>query len=303
MVVEAISPFEETVECYMDSIAFIILTYNEERHIARCLQSLMPFGHELLVIDSFSTDDTCRIAEKLGAKVYQHPFKNQAQQFNWALENCPIESGWIWRVDADEYISADLGERVMNTIQTCGANINGIYVNKRIVFMGRPLMHGGWYPAPQIKVIRKGFGASEKKWMDEHLIVFSGDTVYIDGDQTDENLNDMAWWSHKHVNYAYREAINMLMMAYGIDTDTDTVKPDLWGNGVERKRWFKIKYARAPLFLRPFAIFFIRYVLKGGFLDGRQGFIWYILQSFWYRMLVDVYIWEIKRACRWKKRQ
>lgn len=284
----------------MANIAFIILTYNEEQHISRCLHSLMSFSRELIVVDSFSTDDTCHIAGGLGAKVYQHSFKNQAQQFNWALANCPIKSDWVWRVDADEYISADLGGKVSKAIMTCGPDVNGIYVNKKIVFMGRPLMHGGWYPASQIKVIRKGFGGSENKWMDEHLIVFSGHTIYIDGDQTDENLNDIAWWSHKHVNYACREAVNMLMMAYGMDADKDTVKPDFWGNGAERKRWLKIKYARSPLFLRPFMNFFVRYVLKGGFLDGKRGFMWYVLQGFWYRMLVDVRIWEIKEACRWK---
>lgn len=286
----------------MADIAFVVLTYNEEKHLERCLSSLVPFAKQLIVVDSFSTDGTCSVAERMGAVVYQHPFKNQAFQFNWALDNCAIDADWVWRVDADEYIEPKLGEKVVEVIATCGSDINGIYVNKKIVFMGRPLKHGGWYPAPQIKIIRKGYGASENKFMDEHLVVFSGQTLYVDADQIDENLNDMSWWSHKHIGYAEREAVNMLMMCYGVDSVGNSVSPKFWGNGAERKRWLKIKYARSPLFFRPFMNFFVRYVLKAGFLDGREGFIWHVLQGFWYRFLVDAKILEIERRCGFDKK-
>lgn len=161
--------------------------------------------------------------------------------------------------------------------------------------MRRPLLHGGWYPAQQIKIIRKGYGASEDKWMDEHLIIFSGTTISIDGDQTDENLNDLSWWTQKHNNYSNREAVNMLLMEYGMDNQGEEVAPKFFGTDAERKRWLKMKYVRAPLFLRPFINFFIRYILKAGFLDGKQGFIWHFLQGFWYRFLVDAKIYEIKK--------
>ena len=279
----------------MSSIAAIILTKDEERHIERCIRSLQGVCGEIYVIDSFSTDKTVTIAEGLGAKVYKHPFENQAQQFNWALSSCPITSEWIWRVDADEYISPELGHKVVETVKTCAGDINGIYVNKRIVFLGRPLLHGGWYPAPQIKVIRRGFGMSEKKVMDEHLIVTEGRTVYVDGDQTDENLNDLTWWTQKHNGYASREAVNMLMMCYGMDNDSGEVRARLTGNDAERKRWLKVKYARMPLFIRPFLYFTARYIFKLGFLDGKEGFVWHILQGFWYRMLVDAKVFELKK--------
>lgn len=277
------------------SIAAVILTKNEERHIARCIRSLQGVCTEIWVIDSFSTDQTCRIAEELGAKVVQHPFENQARQFNWALENCPIDATWLWRVDADEYVEDTLAEQIAIRIESLPKSVNGILVNKKIVFMGRPLMHGGWYPAPQIKIIRKGYGACEDKWMDEHLIVFSGETVYIDGDQTDDNLNDLSWWSQKHIGYAWREAVNMLLMEYELDDKALEVQPKFWGTDAERKRWLKLKYIQTPLFIRPFINFFLRYILRGGFLDGKEGFVWHILQGFWYRMLVDAKIFELKK--------
>lgn len=278
-------------------ISFVVLTFNEEKHIERCINSLAPFALEIWVVDSFSTDKTTEIAEQLGAKVVRHPFENQAQQFNWAIRECDIKGEWIWRVDADEYISEDLGKKVTQSIATCTTEVNGIYVNKAIVFQGRKLKHGGWYPAPQIKVIRKGFGESENKVMDEHLIITSGTTVYVDGDQTDENLNDLTWWTDKHNRYASREAINMLMMQYEMDSDSDGVSPKLLGNDAERKRWFKLRYAKMPLYVRPFAYFFVRYFLKLGFLDGHTGLTWYVLQSFWYRFLVDAKVYEIRKSC------
>lgn len=278
-----------------NSVAALILTYNEEKHIARCINSLKDVCEEIFVIDSFSKDRTVEIAKELGAEVYQHPFENQARQFNWAISNCPISSDWIWRVDADEYIEPSLAEKVVASLPHVSPDVNGIYVNKKIVFMGRPLLHGGWYPAQQIKIIRKGYGASEDKWMDEHLIIFSGTTISIDGDQTDDNLNDLSWWTQKHNNYSNREAINMLLTEYGLDNQNKEVQPIFFGTGAERKRWLKMKYVETPLFLRPFINFFIRYILKTSFLDGRQGFIWHFLQGFWYRFLVDAKIYEIKK--------
>ena len=276
-------------------ISFVVLTYNEELHIERCIRSLQPYAKEVWVIDSFSTDRTLEIAQGLGAKVVKHPFENQAQQFNWAIRNCDIQGDWIWRVDADEYISDELGKKVAEAIASCYDDVNGICVNKAIVFQGRKLKHGGWYPAPQIKVIRKGYGESENKVMDEHLIITSGRTIHIDADQTDENLHDLTWWTDKHNRYASREAINMLQMQYGLDADAEGVTARLLGNDAERKRWLKLRYARMPLFLRPFLYFFIRYFVKLGFLDGKEGFIWYVLQGFWYRFLVDAKIFELKK--------
>ena len=278
-----------------NSIAVIILTLNEEIHIERCIRSAKAVTDEIIVVDSFSTDHTCEKARELGAVVYQHQFVNYAKQFNWALANCEIKAQWIWRLDADEYIEAPLAEKALQTLETISEDVNGIFVNKKIVFMGKPLLHGGWYPVQLLKIIRKGFGACEDKWMDEHLVIFSGKTISIDADQTDDNLKDLTEWSHKHVDYATREAIDTLLTEYNLLHSKDLVEPKFWGTHTERKRWLKMKYAKTPLFVRPFVNFFIRYILKSGFLDGKRGFIWHFMQGYWYRMLVDCKIFELKR--------
>lgn len=136
----------------LQTIAAIILTKDEEKHISRCIKSLKGVCEEIFVIDCFSTDNTKSIAESLGANVYQHPWKNYATQFNWGLHNCPIKADWIWRIDADEYLDKNLGDNVKKAISECAEDVNGIYVRKRIDLMGKPLMYGGGYPSYHLKV-------------------------------------------------------------------------------------------------------------------------------------------------------
>lgn len=278
------------------SITAIILTYNEEIHIRRCLRSLQGICDEVLIVDSFSSDNTVAIAQQMGARVVQHPWKNYATQLNYGIHECNVASEWLWRIDADEYLEGGIGAAVRAAIETASDDVNGIYVRKRIDFMGRPLLHGGRYPSYHLKVWRRGHGECENRWMDEHIILFDGTTITVnEGNQVDANLNDLGWWTSKHNGYAVREMIDMLLMEYNLDTKGREVTPKLFGTEEQRKRWLKIRYIKAPLFVRPYINFLYRYVLRGGFLDGREGFIWHSLQGFWYRMLVDTRIYELKK--------
>jgi glycosyltransferase involved in cell wall biosynthesis len=278
----------------MQNIAAIILTYNEEIHIQRCIESVKKVCCEVWVVDSFSTDGTCRIAEEMGAKVVQHKFTNQAEQFNWAIDTQPVEAEWIWRVDADEIIEEKLAKIADEELPKLPKEVNGIYVNKKIVFMNRPLLHGGWYPAQHLKIFRKGFGRSENKIMDEHLIILSGKTVEWNGDQTDWNLKPLDWWWEKHVGYAKREAVNMLLTAKELDDDEE-VEAKLRGTDAERKRWIKKIYAHFPLYVRPVIYFISRYLFMGGFLDGYPGWYWHTRQGLKYRWMVDRNISELRK--------
>ena len=121
------------------------------------------------------------------------------------------------------------------------------------------------------------------------------------GNQIDANLNNLTWWTEKHNGYASREMLDMLMTEYALQDEAQNIKPKFFGTEEQRKRWLKIKYSKMPLFIRPFLNFIYRYILKGGFLDGKEGFIWHILQGFWYRMLVDAKIFELKKRFNWDK--
>ncbi len=275
-------------------LSAIILTYNEEIHIARCIKSLQPYVKEIFVVDSFSNDNTVKIAEELGAEVYQNPWINYATQFNWGLQNCPIKTPWVWRIDADEYIDKTLGENVNKCITDADEKLSGINIKRKIVFLGKPLLHGTWYPRWNLKVFKYGKGECENRWMDEHIILHEGTSTQVEGDQTDDNLNNITWWTDKHNGYATREAVDILYTQVKTDKNS-SVKSKLFGNEAERLRWLKNRYNKIPLFVRPFFNFFYRYIIRGGFRDGKQGFLWHILQGFWYRMLVDAKVWEIKK--------
>jgi len=276
------------------SITAIILTYNEEQHIARCIKSIKGIVDEILVIDSFSKDKTVEMAMDLGAKVFQHPWKNYATQFNWALDNCEINSDWVWRIDADEYLESPETANLKETLGELPQKVTGVYIKRKIVFLGKAILHGGWYPVWHLKIWRTGKAYCERRWMDEHTKLTEGLTCQIDCVQVDENLNDLSWWTDKHNSYATREMIDLLDVQYQI-FGCNTLVPKYFGTSEQRKRWLKLRYVRLPLFVRPVIYFIYRYFFKFGFLDGKSGLIWNVLQGFWYRFLVDTKIFELKK--------
>lgn len=276
------------------TITAIILTYNESQHIERCINSIKGIADEVIVVDSFSTDNTLLLAEILGAKVYKNLWKNYATQFNWALENCNIQSEWVWRIDADEYIETNDKVDIKKSLNNLNDSITGVYIKRKIVFMQKPLLYGGWYPVWHLKIWRNGKGACENRWMDEHIKLTEGITTNLDIVQVDKNLNNLTWWTEKHNSYATREMIDLLDTKYQIFTNNEVI-PKLLGSGEQRKRWLKLAYLKLPLFIRPIIYFVYRYIFRLGFLDGKEGFVWHVLQGFWYRFLVDAKIFELQK--------
>ena len=275
------------------SLSVIVLTYNEELHIERCVKSLQSFATEIFIVDSFSTDKTVQIAENLGAKVYQNKWlNNHSVQFNWGLANCPIKTEWVMRVDADEYVMPDLANEIRCKLDNMKDDVAGIYLKRRVYFMGKWIKHGGCYPIELLRIWRHGKGFCEDRWMDEHIKLIEGKSIKLEHDFVDHNLKSLSAWVDKHNYYATRESADLLNMIYGFKKDDD-VEPIFSGSQAQRKRWLKIKYSKMPLFIRPFLYFQYRYFIRLGFLDGKQGLVWCFLQGFWYRFLVDSKLYEI----------
>jgi glycosyltransferase involved in cell wall biosynthesis len=249
---------------------------------------------QLFVVDSFSTDRTVAIAESLGARVWQHEFMNHAAQLAWALENLPIDTEWVMRVDGDEIITPFLAKAMQARLQAVPANVTGVLVSLYVSFQGALIRHGG-YPQWQLRIWRNGKGMVEQRWMDEKIVVNGGLIEKLHGEYIDDNLNGITWWTNKHNGYATREAIDLLNRKYefmpipggkSVDTHRDSAS----------KRWIKENiYSRLPFGLRAFLFFIYRIVFRLGFLDGRSGFVFHFLQGFWYRFLVDVKVSEVQR--------
>ena len=278
------------------SLSVIILTFNEELHIARCVQSIRAIAQDIFIVDSFSTDKTIEIAESLGCKCYQHKWENNhALQFNWGLSTLPINTKWVMRLDADEYILPDLATEIIKKLDHVDADTAGISIDRRVMFMNRWIKRGGYYPISLLRIWRTGAGFLEQRWMDEHVKLEWGKIISFQNDLVDHNLNNLTWWINKHNNYATREAIDYLIYKYSLNTKNNEPAGIMDEQG-KRKRWLKEKiYFNIPLFLRPFFYFFFRYFIKLGILDGKQGLIWHLLQGFWYRFLVDAKVFEIYR--------
>lgn len=277
----------------MTKITAIVLTYNEQQHISRCIKSLLNITNEIFIIDSHSNDDTVKLAEDLGATVYSNSWPgNHALQLKWAFDNCNIKTDWIIRLDADEYLTPKLINEINGKLPTLPENETGIYLKRRVIFQDMWIKHGGYYPTWLLRIWRNNCGIVEQRWMDEHIKLTKGESVQFDNDFIDHNLNNLTWWTEKHNNYSTREAIDLLNTIFQFKS-YDEVIPKFLGTQEQRKRWLKVKYASMPLFLRPFLYFLYRYFIKLGFLDRRQGLIWHFLQGFWYRFLVDAKIYEI----------
>lgn len=278
------------------SVTALILTFNEAQHIERCIRSLDGVAERVCIVDSFSTDDTVEIARGLGADVVQNPWKNYATQFQFGLDHFDISSRWTMRIDADEYLEPGLVAALTARLSDPDLVENALYLRRKIVFLGRPITHGFFYPAMMLRLWRSGQGRIEQRWMDEHVVVEDAVAGEVSGgDLVDHNLNDLSWWIAKHNGYATREVYDMVQILERREADAQTA---LLGQAA-RKRWLKEKvYSRLPSSLRAGLYFFYRYVLGRGFLDGREGFYFHFLQAFWYRTLVEAKLLELQMRAR-----
>lgn len=280
----------------MLDLSVIILTYNEEIHIRRCLENVKQFASKVYVVDCFSIDRTAQIAKELGAEVIEHEWPgNQAEQFNWALDNLPITTEWILRLDADEYLLPGLIEELLEKLPVIPESVSALSLSRARAFCGKILHHGIVNNIRIIRIFRKGKARYEKRLMDEHLSVLSGETIDMKNQFVDDNRMPIGLFIDKHNGYATREAALLLDAEYHL-TNMDSLPQD-YGREVEKKRTQKARYARMPLFWRAFGYFVYRYIIKLGFLDGKEGFLWDFLQGWWYPTLVDAKVYEIKKAC------
>ncbi|MCI9286324.1 MAG: glycosyltransferase family 2 protein [Muribaculaceae bacterium] len=278
----------------MLDLSVIILTKDESMHIRRCLENVNRIARKVYVIDCFSTDGTQEIARELGAEVVEHKWPgNQAEQFNWALDNIQIDTEWILRLDADEYMMPELVDELQRVLPVMPDAVTGVVFKRRHIFMDK-WMKGGIYPVKILRLFRRGYGRYEQRLMDEHVVLSAGEEYECQNDFCDHNLNNLSWFCKKHVDYAVREAAELLDLEFGLTSHSTAGKLSEQANAKRRK---KHSYARKPLFWRSFAYFMYRYFLKGGWRDGREGFIFTFIQGWWYRTLVDAKIYEIKRKC------
>ncbi|MDA3946973.1 MAG: glycosyltransferase family 2 protein [Helicobacteraceae bacterium] len=278
-------------------VTAIIMTYNEERNLRACLESVNEYIDDIIIVDSYSNDKTEEIAREYTDKFYPNKWINHSKQYLWGIANTDIKNEWVLRLDADERWTEEGFDELRKIIEEDSAD--GVYVKMKIFFMGRFIKHGAFYPNYFLRVYKRSKGAMEDRWMDEHIKV-DGVTLLSNIDVIESNYDrqeNIALWTTKHNGYSTREAVEFLIAKHKIH-EIDTVA-NLFGNKTERKRWMKENvYFKTPLFVRPFLYFIYRYFFKLGFLDGKEGFIFHTLHAFWYRFLVDTKVYQIEQLAK-----
>ena len=269
--------------------AIIVLSFNSEDTLGATLSKAREISNEIFVVDSFSKDGTVALAESFGAKVVQHPFEHYGAQRNWAIDNLPITRQWQLHLDADEVMDDNLIDVIRKLPED--TTTNGYFIARYVCFLGRVMRHGAMSPTWHLRLFRSGVGRCEERRYDQHFLLKEGDTAQLSGEMIDDIRMPLTEWTARHNRWADGEVAEM----YAAE-DGNRVEADKQGNPAQRKRYWRKLYNQLPLFVRPFALFFYRYFLRLGFLDGKEGFIFWTLQTFWFRFLVDAKIFEKRKA-------
>lgn len=277
------------------NVSVIILTYNEEIHIKRCIDSAKLVASSIYVIDSYSTDSTVQIALDSGANVMQRRFISHYDQFNWALskiKNCD----WVIRLDADEYLNDDLVKSLLSKSVLNNTEVNGYVFLRRIKFLNKLIRYGGTFPIEIVRMFRYGFGSIETRLMDEHIKVL-GKIDTLKGELIDDNNKPLNWWIDKHNHYSSLEALELL---FSKNPKNDTGQLN---NKTLHRRNLKNLYLNFPISLRSLFYFSYRYFLRLGFLDGFSGFLFHFYQGLWYRLMVDSKVYTVENYKKINKRE
>lgn len=276
----------------MCNVTVVILTLNEEVNITQSVSNVVGWANDVLVLDSGSTDRTVEIAEELGAKTFYRKFDTYAKQRNYAIQELPIETEWMLFLDADEYLTDELKEEISLTLKE--TNKDGFYLKRRFYFMGKWIKHGGYYPTKLLRLFKKDKGRVERD-INEQFIV-DGEVGELQHDFIDENRKGIYDWIEKHNRYSSFEAKELLNYEKRVQNNETDEYANLFGASPQRRRWIR-EYIWNPLLpplSRPFIYFFYRYFLRLGFLDGKAGFIYFLMQSFMMVLPTNVKYYELK---------
>ena len=225
------------------SLSVVIITLNEEANLARTLQSVA-WANEVVVVDSGSTDRTREIAESFHAKFCVEPWRGFAAQKNFALEQATCD--WVLSLDADEEVEPALAEEIRSTL-AANPSVTGFWIPRKNFFLGRWIRHGGFYPDPKLRLFRRNAGQFEDRLVHEDVHVngpggkLKGHLLHHAYPTLDSYLDHMNRYSSLGAQMAV----------------------------AQRPRGFSF----VDIVIRPRLTFLYNYILRGGFLDGREGLL------------------------------
>ncbi len=271
------------------TLSVLILSHNSEATIGATLASAARVSDDIHVVDSGSTDTTPAIIESTDAQLYHHAFENYGAQRNWAIDSVPLLHQWELHLDADEHLSEPLIAAIL-ALKEGGFSgpAVGYFIPRLMMFLGHPIRHGGMYPIWHMRLFKRGHGRCEDRRYDQHFYV-DGPTGRLPHPMIDDVRMTLGEWTARHNRWADAEAEELRAGASG----AGVIAPKLTGGTpIQQKRALRAGYNGAPRFLRAFLLFVYRYVIRLGFLDGKAGLIFFVLQTFWFRFLIDAKLYE-----------
>lgn len=225
-------------------LSAVIITFNEERNIARCIESLLPVADEIVVVDSFSKDRTRAICESYGVRFIEHVFEGHIQQKNWAKDQATFD--YVLSLDADEALDETLRNSILEVKKMAGHE--AYQMNRLTNYCGKWIHHCGWYPDTKLRLWKKDAGA------------WGGDNPHDKFDLFD---------SSKIIKHLKGDILH-----YSYYTREDHYKQVEYFTNILSKAQFE-RGKKAPLlimWMSPIVKFIKDYIIKLGVLDGKAGF-------------------------------
>ena len=246
-------------------LSVCIVTYNEEENIRKCLESVT-WAEEIIVVDSFSTDETVAICSEYTDRIFQRPWPGHIEQKNFAIEQATCL--WVLCLDADEYLSPQATAEVIHEVSSSGNTFDGFILPRHSYYLGRWINHGGWYPDHKLRLFRRGKARWGGKNPHDKLIL-EGKSQYLKGDI---------------LHTVYRDLSDQLKTVDNF-------------SGIVAREWLREGKQFNPFasLFHPPVKFLETYIFKLGFLDGYPGLIIALVSSF-YCFLKYAKLWELKRG-------
>jgi glycosyltransferase involved in cell wall biosynthesis len=236
------------------SISIVLITQDEEANLPRTLESVLPLVRdgrgEIIVVDSGSTDRTLEIAPSFGAKVFSEPWKGFAAQKNSAMDKATCD--WVLQLDADETLEPDLATEINDTLSS-NPNLKGFWIPRKNFFLGRWIRHGGFYPDPKLRLIRRGAGKFEEYG--------AHPTIKVNG-RTERMQHALL-----HNSYPTLRGYIDHMNSYSSS-----------GAEIAREKGYR-QFSVLNIVVRPVLTFVYNYFFRLGFLDGREGFLLHLYHA------------------------
>ena len=267
-------------------IAVVILTYNSEKIIKKTIIAARKITKNIIIVDSFSKDKTLKIAKSFNCQIYKKKFKNYFLQRNNIIKKCDNLFEWQLHLDSDEI----LGKKLITNINIIIKQNNKKYaylIKRKIYFLNKKLNFGG-SSNRHLRLFPSSTTFVEHTSYDQHF-KSSLETKNIPGFVHDMNVQNLNNWITSHNKWSDAVAKEKTLTLH-----KRKVAPNLFGNSIERLRFFKYLYYLFPGGIRSFLLFIYKYFFLFGFLDGKIGFYYCFFNSLWFRTLIDAKKYEKK---------